>query len=495
MQCIKLHDRDNVAVALQPISAGSSVELDGQLVCVREEIPAGHKFACSAVVKGTAVVKFGASIGLSSEAINMGEHVHVHNLKTALGDFNEYHYYPENLPALDTRNDSLNFQGYRRETGKVGTRNEVWVLSTVGCVSRLAEKIARDANERYQDQCDGIFAFTHPFGCSQLGDDLHNTRNILLALAQHPNAGAVLILGLGCENNQIQSIINQIPESRRARVAYFNCQDVEDELQEGLAKVEQLVSLMSADKRTVCALSDLVVGMKCGGSDGLSGLSANPLLGRISDAVCNTSGTVLLTETPEMFGAEQILMNRAISQPVFEDIVKLINEFKSYFINHGQTIYENPSPGNKKGGITTLEEKSMGAIQKGGTATVTAVLEYAEPFVEKGLNLIQAPGNDAVSSTALTASGATLILFTTGRGTPMGYPAPTIKVASNSKLAKAKPHWIDFDAGRVFEQQSMDAMAEQFLRYIVDVASGTVKTKSEINEQREIAVWKNGVTL
>jgi altronate hydrolase len=509
MQFIQLHKQDNVAVALEALSAGHLVHggWAQNPIVLTSDIAAGHKFALSEIKPGDAVVKYGAPIGVATAAIGQGDHVHLHNLSTNLGGISTYTFSPQakDVSALDgtTLDDTalagsspLYFEGYRRApSGKVGTRNEIWVLSTVGCVARLSERIAQKANQAFAGLCDGVLAFTHPFGCSQTGGDHEYTQSITLGLMQHPNAGAVLLVGLGCENNQISHLLARLPKERLARVAYFNCQQVENELDAGLEKVAELIELVRQDRRESCALSDLVIGMKCGGSDGFSGLSANPLVGRIADRVAAAKGTVLLTEVPEMFGAEHILMNRARNAVVFEQIVSLINHFKQYFINHQQNIYENPSPGNKAGGITTLEEKSMGAIQKGGTATVMGVLQYAEPVLKGGLHLLQAPGNDAVSSTALVASGATLILFTTGRGTPLGFPAPTVKISSNSALAKNKPQWIDFDAGRVFGAAEQDALSHEFMTFILDIASGRIKTKSEINEQREIAIWKTGVTL
>lgn len=498
MEYIQLHSSDNVAVAIETLNKGAlgntkSVSLSAGF-CLAQDISAGHKFALYAIKSGEHIIKFGAIVGVASSDIVAGEHVHTHNVKTTLNGVGEYHYEP--VASFDEAIELKRFfDGYKRPDGKTGTRNELWVLSTVGCVSKIAERIALKANRLYGEQCDGVFAFTHPFGCSQTGDDHDNTRNITAALAQHANAGAVLIVGLGCENNQITELLKSIPLARKNRISYFNCQDVDDEIEVGLEKIAPLISLMSHDKREACPLSELVLGMKCGGSDGFSGLSANPLVGRITDAISQYGGTVLLTETPEMFGAEHLLMNRAESEVIFSNIVHLVNDFKQYFLDNGQNIYENPSPGNKAGGISTLEEKSMGAIQKGGVACVRGVLDYAQPVVRKGLNLLQAPGNDAVSSTALSASGSTLILFTTGRGTPLGFPAPTIKIASNTRLAKAKSKWIDFDAGQVFEKESIDHVASDLLDYIVEVASGQVQTKSELNEQREIAIWKSGVTL
>jgi altronate hydrolase len=390
------------------------------------------------------------------------------------------------------------FKGYRRANGRVGTRNELWVLNTVGCVNHAAERIARQAGERFAGAIDGVHAFAHPYGCSQLGDDLSHTQRVLAGLMRHPNAGGVLILGLGCENNQLDTLVRLAGDVDRSRLAFFNTQDVIDELEEGTGAVAKLVERMSADQRVDSPASDLVLGHKCGGSDGFSGISANPLLGRIADRLTSLGGGVILTEVPEMFGAEQLLMNRAENELVFNDIVAMINDFKGYFVRHGQPIYENPSPGNKAGGLTTLEEKSLGAIQKGGRGTIARVLRYGDPLppAAGGVSLLESPGNDAVSSTAMVVSGATLLLFTTGRGTPLGFPVPTIKVSSNSDIAQRKPHWIDFDAGRLLGGvTSAPQLEDELFAFLLEVASGSRLARNETNDYREIAIWKDGVTL
>jgi altronate hydrolase len=390
------------------------------------------------------------------------------------------------------------FKGYRRANGRVGTRNELWVLNTVGCVNHAAERIARQAGERFAGAIDGVHAFAHPYGCSQLGDDLSHTQRVLAGLMRHPNAGGVLILGLGCENNQLDTLVRLAGDVDRSRFAFFNTQDVIDELEEGTGAVAKLVERMSADERVDSPASDLVLGHKCGGSDGFSGISANPLLGRIADRLTSLGGGVILTEVPEMFGAEQLLMNRAENELVFSDIVAMINDFKGYFVRHGQPIYENPSPGNKAGGLTTLEEKSLGAIQKGGRGTIARVLRYGDPLPSAagGVSLLESPGNDAVSSTAMVVSGATLLLFTTGRGTPLGFPVPTIKVSSNSDIAQRKPHWIDFDAGRLLGgATSAPQLEDELFAFLLEVASGSRLARNETNDYREIAIWKDGVTL
>ena len=485
---LRIHNRDNVAVATAPMAAGATM-LGVTLI---EAVSQGHKVALAPLPAGTRIVKFGAPIGVLTADVPAGGWVHSHNLRTELGEDEAYSYAPIEMPA--PKPSGATFMGYRRNDGRVGTRNELWVLNTVGCVNRAAERIARDAAQRHAGKVDGVHAFAHPYGCSQLGDDLGRTQAVIAGLAQHPNAGGVVIVGLGCENNRLKALIETLPPQRRARIRWFNAQDVEDEVEAGAAAVDELVALMAQDRREPCPIADLVVGVKCGGSDGLSGLTANALVGRITDRVAGEGGTVIQTEVPEMFGAERLLMARAASREVFDRTVGMVERFKDYFRAHGQPIYENPSPGNKDGGLTTLEEKSLGAVQKGGSAVVTQVLDYGERVAGSGLALLEAPGNDAVSSTALAVSGATLILFTTGRGTPLGFPVPTIKIASNSALAARKPNWIDFDAGPIAAGTDADTLAEALLAQIVAVAGGA-PTRNEANDVREIAIWKGGVTL
>lgn len=478
--------RDNVAVALRDLSAGEAVAG----IRVAEHVARGHKVALRPIAAGEAVRKFGFRIGLATSDIPAGAHVHSHNLATALGARGDYVWRPSAAPT-PAAPDAEGFLGYRRADGRVGTRNEIWVIPTVGCVARTAEKIAARAAARHAGKVDGIHAFAHPFGCSQLGSDLEGTRGLLAALASHPNAGGVLLLGLGCESNQLSQLLPGVAES--ANVRTLGAQAAGDELEEGLTLVDELVGIVSQAKREPAPLSALVLGVKCGGSDGFSGLTANPLVGRMSDAVTEAGGSAILTEIPEIFGAEQLLMDRAVTEDVFDGIGSLVNGFKAYFTAHGEGVSDNPSPGNIAGGITTLEEKSLGAVQKGGHAPVTDVIAYGERVRRPGLTLLEAPGNDAVSSTALAAAGATAILFTTGRGTPLGFPVPTIKIASNSELARRKPGWIDFDAGAVLED-GFDTTGAALLDTIRAVASGQ-ETAAERNDEREIAIWKRGVTL
>jgi len=479
--------RDDVAAALRDIEPGEQV----LGVTAAQPIARGHKIALRDIAEGQPVIKFGFPIGHATRAISAGEHVHTHNVATSLQGTGAYLYHPEFDPAQGQRDAT--FMGYARADGRVGTRNEIWILPTVGCVGRTATKIAERATKLAEGRVDGVHAFAHPHGCSQLSEDLDGTRAILAALASHPNAGGVLIVGLGCESNQLDQLLPGVDPAARGHIRTLTAQMAGDEVEEGLALVEELIAEAEKTQRTPQPLSKLVIGVKCGGSDGFSGLTANPLVGRMSDAVTAAGGVSVLTEIPEIFGAEEILMMRAADEAVFGEVVGLVNDFKRYFTSHGEPVSENPSPGNIAGGITTLEEKSLGAVQKAGRAIVTDVRHYGERVRKPGLTLLEAPGNDAVSSTALAAAGATAILFTTGRGTPLGFPVPTIKVATNSDLARRKPGWIDFDAGQVLEE-GMDAAADALLDTVTAIASGK-ETAAERNGEREIAIWKRGVTL
>ncbi|GAO80587.1 MULTISPECIES: UxaA family hydrolase [unclassified Sphingopyxis] len=491
-RAIRVHDADNVATAIADIAAGERLFADSP-VRASVDLGRGHKVAIEPIARGAAVIKYGFPIGTATTDIAPGEHVHSHNLATALSGDGDYLYAPDAGEAAQPGKTAPTFRGYVRPDGRVGTRNEIWILPTVGCVGNLAARVARIAGERHAGRVDGVHAFKHPFGCSQLGDDLGHTRALLAALAQHPNAGGVLIVGLGCESNQLGALLDLIPAERRAHIRTLSAQAVEDDEEACLESIDALVDGCADTPRSDVPLSKLVLGVKCGGSDGLSGLTANPLVGRMADAVAGAGGKVVLTEIPEIFGAEQLLMDRAVSQEIFDETVALVRDFKDYFIRNGEPVSENPSPGNIAGGITTLEEKSLGAVQKGGKVPVVDVRRYGGEATLPGLTLLEAPGNDAVSSTALTAAGATIILFTTGRGTPLGFPAPTLKIASNSALAQRKAGWIDFDAGTVLDA-GFDSAADALLGLIAATASGAA-TRAEKNEERDIAIWKSGVTL
>ena len=470
MKEIKINEKDNVAV-----------QLEGELN--------GHKVALRDIKKGENVIKYGYPIGHALEDIKAGEHVHTHNIKTNLSGVLEYKYEPQRneIPKTEKRT----FMGYRRKNGRVGIRNEIWIVNTVGCVNKTSEILAREANRLYGDKCDGIFNFVHPFGCSQLGDDQKTTQLILKGLVNHPNAAGVLVLGLGCENNNIPLFKTVLGDIDEERVRFMSTQEHDDEISEGLRLIEELVDFAAEQKRVECDASELVIGLKCGGSDGFSGLTANPLIGRFSDKLIGAGGSTILTEVPEMFGAETILMNRCVDETVFDKTVALINDFKEYFTSHNQVVYENPSPGNKKGGITTLEDKSLGCVQKSGSADVVDVIQIGSSVEKQGLNLLTGPGNDIVAVTNLTASGCHMILFSTGRGTPVGAPVPTVKISTNSDLAQRKPHWIDFNAGEIINGADL---TDELFDYVLEVAGGK-KTNNEKNGYREISIFKDGVVL
>jgi altronate hydrolase len=499
-ETLRIAEPDNVVVALRDLGRGDTTDAGLRLAT---DVPAGHKVAIRRIAAGEKVVKYGYPIGVASMDISPGEHVHSHNLVSTLrDDVSESGVLPAApSPGAGEAVRPASFEGYRRADGRVGIRNEIWIINTVGCVNNAAERIAAAAAEelvRPGSNIDGVYAFKHPYGCSQLGHDLDHTQKVLAGLVHHPNAAAVLILGLGCENNQLASFLGQVGPMSSERVTSFNAQDVGDEIEEGLARVRQLAQHAGRFRRETVPASELVLGMKCGGSDGLSGITANPLVGKVANRLAALGGSVLLTEVPEMFGAESVLLERARSPEVARETIELVNRFRAYFRRYDEPIDENPAPGNKAGGITTLAEKSLGCVQKAGQAQVARVLDYGEPAPSRlgGTALVNAPGNDGVSSTALVAAGAHMVLFTTGRGTPMGFPAPTIKISTNSPLAARKPSWIDFDAGPIaLGTSDFGALSEQLFQLVLDVASGRQRTKSELNGFREISIWKDGVTL
>lgn len=489
---IKIHSGDNVAVALKPLVSGISVAIDGQTVTLACDIPQGHKFALTDIAEGAPVIKYGCAIGVAKEPIKKGGWVHTHNLKTGLGDLLTYTYQKQDTTLAPS--EERFFDGYRRPDGKVGVRNEIWIIPTVGCVNNVAQAIERQAKKFVSGTVEDVAAFPHPYGCSQMGDDQENTRTILADLINHPNAGGVLVLGLGCENSNIEELKRYIGDYDDRRVKFLVAQESEDEIADSLALIEELAAYAGSFEREKISCSELIIGMKCGGSDGLSGITANPTVGAFSDMLISKGGTTILTEVPEMFGAETLLMNRCADEATFEKTVGLINDFKNYFTSHNQTIYENPSPGNKKGGISTLEDKSLGCVQKSGSAPVLDVLKYGEPVHTKGLNLLSAPGNDLVASTALAASGAHIVLFTTGRGTPFACPVPTMKIATNTALSSRKNNWIDFNCGELVENTDLETLKNKFFDFVIETASGR-KVKSEEAGFHDMAIFKQGVTL
>ena len=492
MKVIHIHPNDNVVVALEDIHQGETIEIDGFKVTAAENIARGHKMALSVIEEGKPVIKYGNPIGLAKAEIPAGAWAHVHNVRTGLSESADYTYDHKvyEKPAVSPRT----FMGYRRPDGRAAVRNELWIIPTVGCVNSIAATMVQQNQHLVKGSIDGLYTFAHPYGCSQMGGDHAQTRKLLAALVRHPNAGGVLVLSLGCENLTHDQFVEELGEWDDKRVKFLTCQQVEDEFEAGAKLLAELAEYASQFHREPLPASELVVGMKCGGSDGLSGITANPTVGRFSDRLTALGGSTVLTEVPEMFGAENILFSRCMDEAVFNKAVKMVNNFKEYFVSHGQVVYENPSPGNKAGGITTLEDKSCGCVQKGGSAQIVDVLEYAEPVTKKGLNLLSGPGNDLVSATDLTAAGAHMILFTTGRGTPFGAPAPTVKISTNTALYEKKGNWIDFNAGTVAQGEDLDHAGDRLLDFVLEIASGK-KTHSEERGAREIAIFKDGVTL
>ena len=485
---IRIHPLDNVAVALTDLHAGETVAG----ITLREDVPAGHKVALAPLHPGDKVIKYGCPIGHATVEVAPGSWLHTHNVRTDLSDTLTYTYTPTH-PHLEKHAPDT-FPGFPREDGRAGVRNEIWIIPTVGCVNDIASALARRAQKFLHGSVEDVIAFRHPYGCSQMGDDQENTRRLLADLIRHPNAGGVLVLGLGCENSGVDTLRPYLGEEPLPRVRTLVCQEVEDELAAGEELLRELIDQAAPWERVPVSTEKLVIGLKCGGSDGFSGITANPTIGAFSDRLIARGGTTILTEVPEMFGAETLLMDRCESEAVFRQTVSLINDFKHYFTANHQTVYENPSPGNKKGGITTLEDKSLGCTQKSGSAPVVDVLPYAHRVEKPGLNLLSAPGNDLVAATALAAAGAQIVLFSTGRGTPFACLVPTVKIASNPILAQRKRNWIDFSAAPALEGVSIEQLGEALYRKVLAVAGGE-PVKSEEAGFHDLAIFKQGVTL
>ncbi|SHH56991.1 UxaA family hydrolase [Clostridium grantii] len=491
---IRINVKDNVLVALKNLEKGEILYDGSREVKVKEDIKMGHKIAINDIIKDENITKYGYEIGHATKKINSGEHVHCHNVETNLQGIEKYKYNKKSCNNI-YKDEFRTFKGYKRKDKSVGVRNELWIVPTVGCVNGTCDKIINKFKEEVKiDDIDYLGVFKHNNGCSQMGDDLIATRNILRNMVRHPNAGGVLVLGLGCEYIQMKEFITSLGEYDESRVRFLVVQEVEDEIPIAVELLKDLYENMKNDKREDISISELKIGLKCGGSDGMSGLTANPLLGEFSDYLVANGGTTILTEVPEMFGAETILMERAYDEEVFNKIVYMINDFKEFCRENKQTIYENPSPGNKDGGITTLEDKSLGCTQKSGYSTVMDVIKYGEVLKKKGLNLLDSPSNDLVASSAQAAAGCQIVLFTTGRGTPFGSFVPTVKISSNTKLYKKKPHWIDFNGGQLTENKTIEEVAKEFIDYVIEVASGEW-VNNEKNGFRELAIYKSGVTL
>ena len=492
---LKINPADSVVVCLQPKKKGETITVDGKTVILNQDTPAGHKVLIKDVQEGEDIIKYGYPIGHAKQDLKAGDWVNENNLKTNLSGTLEYIYNPVG-EELSIKKENRTFKAYKRKNGDVGVRNEIWIVPTVGCVNGIAEKLAEKLrNETMLQGIDSVYAWHHNYGCSQLSEDHENTRKVLRDICLHPNAGGVLVLSLGCENNQPDDFMAMLGDYDKDRIKLLVTQKVEgDEIEAGMQILRNLYSIAKEDKREDVPVSELRVGLKCGGSDGFSGITANPLVGEFSDWLVAQGGTSVLTEVPEMFGAETILMNRCRTKELFNQTVSMINNFKEYFLSHGEPVGENPSPGNKAGGISTLEDKALGCTQKCGKAPVSGVMEYGDRLTNKGLNLLSAPGNDLVASTALASCGCHIVLFTTGRGTPFGTFVPTMKVATNPTLAKNKPSWVDFSAGQLVEGRTMQELVPEFIDKVLAVASGQL-ARNEENGYREISIFKNGVTL
>ena len=492
---LKINPADSVVVCLQPKQQGDVISVDGRQIVINQDTPAGHKILIKDVREGENIIKYGYPIGHARQDLKAGDWVNENNLKTNLAGTLEYTYQPVD-EKLAIKHENRTFKGYERSNGDVGVRNEIWIVPTVGCVNGIAERLAQKLRE--ETGCEGIdsvYAWHHNYGCSQLSGDHENTRKVLRDIVLHPNAGGVLVLSLGCENNQPDQFMEMLGDYDHDRIRLLVTQKVEgDEVEEGMRILRELYAIAKNDRRTEVPVSRLRVGLKCGGSDGFSGITANPLVGEFSDWLVAQGGTSVLTEVPEMFGAETILMNRCETRELFDKTVSMINNFKEYFLSHGEPVGENPSPGNKAGGISTLEDKALGCTQKCGRAPVSGVMEYGERLQTNGLNLLSAPGNDLVAATALASCGCHLVLFTTGRGTPFGTFVPTMKIATNPTLAARKPNWVDFSAGQLVEGRTMQELVPEFIDKVLAVASGE-PARNEENDYREIAIFKNGVTL
>ena len=490
---LKINPADSVVVCLEPKKKGEVIEVDGRTITVNQDTPAGHKVLIKDVAEGENIIKYGYPIGHAMQEMKAGDWVNENNLKTNLSGTLEYTYNPVNEP-LSIARENRTFKGYVRKNGDVGIRNEIWIVPTVGCVNGIAERLVKQLRSEIKGGVDAVYAWHHNYGCSQLSEDHENTRKVLRDICLHPNAGAVLVLSLGCENNQPEDFMAMLGDYDKDRIKLLVTQRVDDEMEAGMQILRELYAQASKDVRTEVPVSKLRVGLKCGGSDGFSGITANPLVGEFSDWLVAQGGTSVLTEVPEMFGAETILMNRCTSKELFNQTVSMVNNFKNYFLSHGEPVGENPSPGNKAGGISTLEDKALGCTQKCGKAPVSGVMEYGDRLQNPGLNLLSAPGNDLVASTALASCGCHMVLFTTGRGTPFGTFVPTMKIATNPDLARRKANWIDFSAGQLIEGRTMQELVPEFIDKVLSVASGA-PAKNEKNDYREISIFKNGVTL
>lgn len=499
MSAIKLYPQDTVALATSELKKGQTVTVDGETITLLDDIPNAHKIALKDFETGEAVRKYDNIIGYASKPIKKGEWIHSHNEVTGLGKSKEYTYDFNPISIFPGESDKT-FMGYDRADGGAGIRNHLAIISTVFCANGPLRKLARMAEAKYPatENFDGIIAFDQEFGCSQTGKDLVTTCKIIAGIAKNANFGGVLLVSNGCEM-AIPSVLEQyMGDYDKKRIRTLTLQEVEDEFTAGMELIDEIMEEMKDDKRTPININRLHIAMNCGGSDGYSGITANTLLGTLCDTLVKEGAIMNMTEVPEMMGAEHILMNRAADKSIFDDIVKMMYDYDAYFARYGEKAADNPTQGNKAGGLTTLEEKSLGCIQKGGHCAVMEVLEYGERATKNGFVLVSGPGNDLAGVSGQIAAGAVLTIFTTGRGTPCGFAGPTFRLASNTALATRKSNWIDYDAGRLLTAKTpeeVEALNKELYDAIMATVNGQYRTRTEENGYYILGALKDGVTL
>ncbi len=498
---ILLSPDDNIGVARRDLRCGLQITTPRGVIALQESIPMGHKAALCGIPRGGSVYKYAQVIGRARRPIECGEWVHVHNLELAHGQGTlEYAVESPRPPELPDGLPRM-FLGYRRGDGRVGTRNHVVVVPTSNCSSHVCERIAEEVRKEAEDGVDGVFAVPHTDGCAQhTGPDIEQLERTLKGIIAHPNVCAALVVALGCEVNSLTRYCGPGMETIYGKpAAALEIQasgGTVKAVAAGVAKVHSLVEAAASCPRTEEPVGHLTIGLNCGGSDAFSGISANPALGYASDLLVGAGGTVVLAETPEIYGAEQVLTRRAADIKTGKELVRIIERYCEYAARFGATMDSNPAPGNLRGGITNIVEKSLGAVMKGGTTTLNGVIDYAERIAGKGLIVMDTPGYDPVSITGLAAGGCNLIAFTTGRGSGIGFPiVPVLKIASNSRIFRLMADNMDVNAGDILDGNSdIREKGIEIYRQIVRAASGE-RTRSEILGHREFAPWRIGPVM
>ena len=499
---IRLNPADDVVIARVELAAGTTLVKEGN-ISVAARVPAGHKVAVRAVKRGEPVRRYNQIIGFATRDIQPGEHVHVHNM--AMGDFDRDYSFSSERKNTDYINPQATFQGIVRADGRVATRNYIGLLTSVNCSATVARAVAYHFRNRLDafPNVDGVVALTHKSGCGMdsEGEAVELLRRTMAGYARHPNFYAVQLVGLGCESNQINGLLASQKLKRSERLGSYTIQEkggTGKAVREGIARIEALLPEANKVNRKAVPASHLVLGLQCGGSDGYSGISANPALGAAVDLLVRHGGTAILSETPEIYGAEHLLTRRAISKETGEKLIARIRWWEEYTRRNGNEMNNNPSPGNKAGGLTTILEKSLGAVAKGGTTNLVDVYEYAQAVQAKGFVYMDTPGFDPVSATGQVAGGANMICFTTGRGSAYGCkPAPSLKLATNTALFEHQEEDMDINCGTVIDgKESVAQVGERFFRLILETASGK-KTKSELfgYGEDEFAPWVLGATM